>query len=152
MSDMDWVKTDVSGLKELKAKGGERAARAAAAKIRDQAKENCPSQTLIDTMTIVKVHKKGSLRPQYFITHKKKGGLDPFFAHMVEFGPINQPGGWDIFPKKAKKLGYEGRLGVYQRHPGYQPWPYMRDAFESEGEKSINVAAKRLDKFIKTGK
>ena len=158
-----WVDIKVDGLDELKRnldklsgdirlKGGERSCRAGAAEIRKAMIEECKSETLRQTMKIVKVHKKGNPKAKYFITHKKKGDLDPFFAHLMEYGPIHKPGGWDIKPRKAKALGYKGRFGKHVRHPGFQPKPYMRPGFDNSKEDAINEMAKRLRRFIEKGK
>lgn len=144
---------------ELKLKGSERATRAGVALIRKRAKKLAPYETLKKSLVIKRVSKRGNPRVRFFLGHTTgpTAKHDGWFAHMVEFGTKPH----DIGLKKGggkKVMAHRGRSGYWHvegtkvRHPGVKERPYMRPAFDENTGAAINAMARRLGKFIATGK
>lgn len=171
-----YVGVNIDGMAELKKnlnslgldmrlKAGERATRAGAALIRKEAAKQVPVDTgdLKNSLTVMKLSRKGDGRPTFAVTHKKnkKSRSGGWYAHLVEFGAASHR----LAPRRKKAMaGWTGRrlgrsgghewavFGMGHAHPGARAKPYLRPAFYDNAERSIEEIRKRLRRFIEKGK
>ena len=101
------------------------AIRAGAKVIADEVKKNTPTDTgnLKKSIGIIKRRSKDKTKVRFSVTPRKGGKNDGFYGHMIEFG--------------TSKMAAQ---------------PFMRPAFESQDNQSIEAAkeylAKRIDKEV----
>jgi len=90
------------------------------------------------------------------------GNKEAWYAHLIEYGTGSFYAGngskskkapYDIKPKNKKSLFFAGLARQVVTHPGIQPKPFMRPAFDASNQQSIEAIANyiriRLPKEIK---
>lgn len=106
--------------------------------------------------------KTGALSKSVHIAFKRKseafgwvrsylvaGNQDVYYAHMIEFGTASFYTGkgktvgnpYEIRPRNRKSLFFAGLMREVIVHPGIHPQPFMRLAFDTQGEASVKAIA-----------
>lgn len=97
--------------------------------------------------------RKGRYRLKATVT---AGNAEAWYSHLIEFGTGAYYTGsgksvgkeYEIKPAKGKALFFLGMARDAVVHPGIQPQPFMRPAFDSGSEAAINAFAESVRKRL----
>lgn len=98
-------------------------------------------------------HKRKSEKYGWVRYHLIAGNKKAWYSHIVEYGSGSFYAGtgtkskkqpYEIKPKKRKSLFLAGVFKEIVIHPGARPKPFMRPAFDSTNQESLNTIAEYI--------